>query len=267
MHTRLRLAGAGHRRARVSTPKIRDEGKGPVASAGGTLKLRNYDVPLAFPGVLMSKAAVRLCLLMALFLTLAACSGSDRIQSAGADSTLDSAAPPPENTTAAEQPQAARGGNPGIKVASLPVGGNEDGSPCFQVSWSGDTIPDGVGAVITSVVFPAGTYEQESTPCSTPPCVGHALTALDTRCSLTITPVDSSATDRDRDHPVSVTVNGFAVCDDNSSAACQDFTAALLAQSANGSLTVDPPIAPAPAGSAPGPDTTTTEATNAGPGG
>jgi hypothetical protein len=222
----------------------------------------------------MSKAAVRLCLLMALFLSLAACSGTDRIQSSGADSTLNSAAPPPENTTAVEQPQAARGDNPGIKVASLPVGGNEKGGPCFQVSWSGDTIPDGVGAMITSVVFPTGTYDQESTPCGTPPCVGHALRASDTECSLTITPVDSNATDRDRDHPVNVIVNGFAVCDDNSSAACQGFKKALLDQSANGSLTVDPPIAPgttqepAPTDSAPGPDTTTTpEATNASPGG
>lgn len=222
----------------------------------------------------MSKAAVRLCLLMALFLSLAACSGSDPIQSSSADSTLDSAAPPPENTTAVEQPQAARGDNPGIKAASLPVGGQENGDPCFQVSWSGETIPDGVGAMITKVEFPAGTYDQENTGCSGPPCVGHALTASDTQCSLTITPVDSSAKGRDLDHRVTVTVYGFAVCDDNGSAICQDFKTALSAQSTNGSLQVAPPItsgttqAPAPTDSAPGPDTTTTpEATNASPGG
>ena len=216
----------------------------------------------------MSKAACRLCLLMALFLSLAACAGSDQAQPSGDASVLGTAAPPPENTTAVEQPQATREDNPGIEVASLPVGGNEDGGPCFQVSWSGDTIPDGVGARITSVVFPAGTYAQENTPCSSPPCVGHILTASATQCSLTITPLDSSATDRDRDHPVNVTVNGSAWCNDNSSAACQDFTAALLAQSANSSLTVDPPIAPPPPDSPAGPDSTTTPAaTDAVPGG
>ena len=222
----------------------------------------------------MSKAAVRLCLLMALFLSLAACSGSDPIQSSSADSTLDSAAPPPENTTAVEQPQAARGDNPGIKAASLPVGGTENGDPCFHVSWSGDTIPDGVGAMITKVEFPADTYDQENTGCSGPPCVGHALTASDPQCSLTITPVVSSHKGRDSNHPVRVMVYGFAVCDDNSSAICQGFKTALSTQSTNGSLEVAPPIAeittqaPAPTDSAPGPGATTTPpATDASPGG
>ena len=160
----------------------------------------------------MSKAAVHLFLLVMLLLPLASCSRSSPIESVGSDSTLATRAPSTENTTAVEQPLPAGGGNPAIKAAPLPVGGNEDGGPCLGVSWSGDSIPDGVGAVIKSVDFEPDTYQRADSQCAqTPACIDHVLRASDTRCFVGIEPTNSAATGRDPVDPVSVTVQGYVV--------------------------------------------------------
>jgi len=203
----------------------------------------------------MSKAAVRFFLLMTLLLPLASCSGSSRIDSSGSDSPLATGAPPTENTTAVEQPLPPGGGNPAIQVAPLPVGGNDPGDPCLQVSWSGDTIPDGVGAMIKSVDFEPNTYQRADNECSTKPaCIDHVLRASDTQCFLGIMPTNRDATDRNQADPVSVTVNGYVVCANENGADCTSFKSAVKKQP--GSLTVARPTvpgaAPAPQDSAPG---------------
>lgn len=229
------------------------------------------DVPLSCLGVLMSKAAVRFFLLVTLLLSLTSCSGSTRVASAGSDSTLATGAPSPENTTAVEQPLPAGGGNPAIKAAPLPVGGNEDGGPCLQVSWSGDAIPDGVGAMITSVVFEPNTYTRADNNChTTPACINHVLRKSDTQCFLGIMPTDPAATSRDPADPVAVTVNGYVVCVDENAAVCTSFKESVTQQP--GSLTVARPIVggptPAPQDSATGSGSDATpQSTSASPGG
>lgn len=195
----------------------------------------------------MSKAACRLCLILAFLLGLPACSGSGAAQPSGDVSVLGTAAPPTENTTAVEQPQAARGDNPGIKVASLPVGGSSEGAPgpggvqCLGVNWvlTSDPLPAGVSVVLTEVRFDPDVYRPASGSCPLPSCVGFVFQGSDRACDLAIRPkADGETTLSDTD--VQAFADGRVLCADSEGSACKDFLTSVRGQSST--LTVKLPV-------------------------
>jgi hypothetical protein len=199
----------------------------------------------------MSKIAVRFWLCVVFLLALTACSGSNAVQS-GSTSALATGAPSTENTTAVEQPLPARGGNPGISVASLPIGGQSegatgtDGAQCVRVNWilsaSGDTIPSGLAVEITSVAFEPDAYRVADNPCQEPPCIGHIFRASELVCDLPIRPTDASATGLSETEQVSVSAQGRVLCTDYGDVACKTFVSAV--RGSPQTLTVPLPISP-----------------------
>ena len=192
----------------------------------------------------MSKAAVRTCMSVVLLLALSACSGASPDQPGSTPTVAaDAAAPPTENTTAVEQPLPPQEGKPGISVATLPIGGNDQGlDPCVQVSWSGGDIPQGYGAEINGVGFEPDAYQQSDASCPGSPCMGHVFRANELQCDLAIRPSDASKTDRSGNEQVKVFMDGRVLCPDYSAAACTDFAESVRKQSS--SMTLALPISP-----------------------
>ncbi len=227
----------------------------------------------------MSKAAYRLCLLLAVLLSLAACSGSGPAQPSGDVSVLGTAAPPTENTTAVEAPQAPRGGNPGIRVASLPVGGSSELAPgsdivqCLRVKWVlSDSIPAGLSVALVDVHFDSEVFSPAS-GCPLPSCVGYVFQGSDTACDKAIRPKESGMSILLSTTSVSASAEGRVRCADSEGAACKDFLALARSQPSTLSATLPVPT-PTPesgtGGNAPPQTTspeTTSPATSAGPGG
>jgi hypothetical protein len=234
-------------------------------------------------GVLMSKAAARLLLPVALLLVVTACSGDRQAQTdPGPTVAIDGAAPPTERTAAVEQPLPRQDGEPGIKVASLPIGGAEGGGPCVQVSWSGNQIPEGFGVKVNKVRFEPGTYTLADNACtgSQPSCAGFVFRASETGCLLAIRPADPLKTERIQSERVSLRMTGRALCPDYGDAACGTFVTDVV--KAPSSMTVARPSRPTaptsdarpgdgngkPAGTSSGPDPgTPSQDTGTGPGG
>jgi hypothetical protein len=184
--------------------------------------------------VLMSQAAVRSRLPVVVFVVvnaLAACSGADQTQPVSVAGTVASAAPSTENTTAVEKPQAPRGGNPGIAVASLPVGGQSAGSPgtggaqCLSVNWvlTTNPIPPGLAVKVTDFAFDPGVYRVTDDPCPGSPCSGFTFQGSERACDLPVRPVVATATALSETEQVTVSMGGHVLCTDYSGAACRTF--------------------------------------------
>ncbi|HYO19811.1 MAG TPA: hypothetical protein VES02_14230 [Dermatophilaceae bacterium] len=214
----------------------------------------------------MSKPAARWCLPVVLLLALAACSGSGQTRSVSVAGTAADAQPSTENTTALEKPQAPREGNPGIPVATLPVGGasegllGSDGAQCLPVSWSRIDIPAGYAAAVGDVTFEPEVFLTASRGCPNPPCHGYVFRSSSGACDVPVRPKDPSETALG-DSAVAVSVTGLVLCPDESSDACAEFRTAVL--SAPPSLSIQQPAKPAlpetGAGSGAAPGTTTAD--------
>jgi len=220
----------------------------------------------------MSKAAVRWCLPVVLLLALAACSGSDQTQSVSVAGTAADVQPSTENTTALEKPQQPKGGNPGIEVATLPVGGApptpespEPGTAqCLTVGWSPSSGPKaltaGVSVKVLDVIIEG--YDT-GTECPGSPCVDYVFSVSENSCDVSLTPTDESKTERGAPE-VPVKVSGRVLCTDPGGASCQAFEDAL--DGGTSDLSVPAPIAPGtPPDQAP-PETTTSSGANNAPG-
>lgn len=212
----------------------------------------------------MSKAAVRFCLPVAFLLALTSCSGAHSVQLDSASTpglSLDATPPPTENTTAAEQPLPPRDGNPGISVATLPVGGQSGGSPgtggvqCVQVNWilstAGDTIPAGLAVEITGAAFEPDAYRLTDDACPGPPCIAHVFRASALACDLPIRPRLDGATGLSETEQVSVSVQGRVLCTNYDGAPCKTFVEAVRGEPQTISLPL--PVSPdTPSGSTTG---------------
>jgi len=181
----------------------------------------------------MSTVVVRLTLPALIFLALSACSGPDPGQQVGVAvaGTAVNAPPSTEGTTAVERPRPLRQGNPAISVASLPVGDPEgfaladDGSQCVHVSWiQSDSIPQGVGVLVTGATFVPDVYRPGSFSCERPTCAGHVFHGTDLTCDLAIRPWGKSETSLLNDPPVSMSLTGQVLCADFASDLCRTFT-------------------------------------------
>jgi len=191
----------------------------------------------------MSKAALRFFLPMALFLVLTACSRSDSVQlesgSSSGQATEDGSSPQTENTAAPEQPLPSKDGNPGIEVASLPIGGQSegsqgtDGAQCLKVNWilstTENAIPEGLAVKITGAAFEPDAYRAVDGGCQGPPCIGHAFRAAELACDLPIRPTEADATGLSQTEEVSVSLQGRIVCTDWSADTCRTFVEAVRA--------------------------------------
>jgi len=191
----------------------------------------------------MSKAAVRLILPIVLFLVLTSCSRSGSVQlesgSSAGQATEGASPPPTENTAAAEQPLPSKGGNPGIEVASLPIGGQSQGSPgtdgaqCVKVNWilstAANSIPDGLAVEITGAAFEPDVYRAVNGGCQRPPCIGRAFRAAELACDLPIRPTEAGATALSETEEVSVSLQGRIVCTDWNADSCRTFVEAVRA--------------------------------------
>jgi len=181
----------------------------------------------------MSKAAVRFFLPVLCLLVLTACSGDNPAQP-GSDVSLDGASPATE-TGGVEQPLPPEDGNPGISVASLPVGGQSEGSPgdqCVRVSWilssTDNKIPGGLAVKITGAAFAPDRYVQADHGCQGPPCVGLTLSAGELRCDLPIRPKDAGATELSPGDEVAMSMRGRVLCTDYGGDPCRSFADAVL---------------------------------------
>jgi hypothetical protein len=221
----------------------------------------------------MSKAAFRACLPVLLLLALAACSGADQSRSVSVAGTAANAEPSTENTTAVEKPQAPRQGNPGVQLASLPVGGTgpdsqgPDGVRCVTVNWSpssdASALKEGYAVVVATVEVPAE-YSQAEGGCAGPPCVGHIFRPSSLACEVSIRPSDASKTElgtKSKD----LSMTGQVLCPDQGSALCKDFTARVDSDPRR--VTVTLPVAPGSPSAPPDSNTGSTSgsATNAPP--
>lgn len=185
----------------------------------------------------MTKAAFRL-LAVAFLLALAACSGADPVQldSSSTQGSIDGAPPATEDPGALEQPLPPRDGNPGISVATLPVGGQgggsgTDGVQCVQVNWllstSQDAIPAGLAVEITGAAFEPDAYVVTDGSCEGPPCIDYIFQASEVACDLPIRPSVAGATELSDSEEVSVSVQGRVLCTDYDAAPCRTFVEAV----------------------------------------
>jgi hypothetical protein len=146
---------------------------------------------------------------------------------------LGSGAPATESSGAVEQPLPPRGNNPGITVASLPIGGGGGGSSgegalqCIRVNWilssSGSAIPAGLAVNITGVTFEPDVYQPAEGPCQGPPCIGFTFKLSEIACDLPIRPKSSEATSLSESEQVTVSAQGRVLCSDYGSSPCKDF--------------------------------------------
>lgn len=181
----------------------------------------------------MSKAAVRLGLPLLCLLALTACSG-DSTAGSGSEVSLDGASPATE-TGGVEQPLPPEDGSPVISVASLPVGGQSEGSPgdqCVRVSWilssTENTIPGGLSVKITGVAFAPDRYVQADHGCAGPACVGLTLSSAELRCDLPIRPTETTATELSESDEVKMSLKGRVLCTDYDANPCKTFAATVL---------------------------------------
>jgi len=134
-----------------------------------------------------------------------------------------------------EQPLPPEDGNPGISVASLPVGGQAVGSPgdqCVQVSWilssTDNNIPRGLAVKITGVGFKPARYVQADHGCQGPACIGLTLSSAELRCALPIRPTDRTATELSESDKVKLSLKGRVLCTDYDVSPCKSFAATVL---------------------------------------
>jgi len=198
----------------------------------------------------MSKAAVRLGLLVVFVLILAACSGGDRNEPVTVAGTAVEAPPSTENTTALEQPQAPGADKPGVSLASLPIGDPDgfsrdgDGAQCIHVTWiqSPGAIAEGLGVQVTGASFVPPVYRSGSFSCERPTCEGHVFRGADLTCDLSIRPVRESETELLDDPPVIMSLQGQVLCTDFTSDSCKNFAGEVRDQAQTLSLKL--PAAP-----------------------
>lgn len=206
----------------------------------------------------MSKPVFRL-LAVALVLALAGCSGDDQAQldSSSTQGSIDGAPPATEDPGALEQPLAPRNGNPGIPVASLPIGGQSggpgtDGVQCVQVNWllstNGDAIPAGLAVEITGAAFEPDAYLVTDGSCEGPPCIDYIFQASEVACDLPIRSSVAGATELSDSEEVSVSVQGRVLCTDYDAAPCRTFVEAVRGepQTISVGLPVSPEAPPDP---------------------
>jgi hypothetical protein len=179
----------------------------------------------------MSKSAACLGLPVMFVLALAGCSGGDRNEPVSVAGTAADATPSTENTTAVEQPQAPGNDKPGISLASLPVGDPDGfsldgtGAQCIHVTWiqSSDAIPEGLGVLVTGAGFVPEVYRTSSSSCKRPTCVGHVFHGSDLTCDLSIRPIRDTETTLLNSPPVTMSLQGQALCADFAADSCKDF--------------------------------------------
>lgn len=205
----------------------------------------------------MSKAAVRFFLPVALLLALTACSGTNQDQPAS-ESVLGvatEATPAEENTTAVEQPLPPRDDNPGISVATLPIGGGSGGpigaagAQCVRVNWilstTGDSIPAGLSVEITGAAFEPDVYRVTDDACQGPPCIGKIFRASERACDVPIRPRVAGATGLNESEEVKLSAQGRVLCTNYDGAPCKSFVAAVHGEPQTISLAL--PVWPDPA--------------------
>jgi hypothetical protein len=197
----------------------------------------------------MFKVAARLGLPVVIVLALVACSGSDRGEPVDVAGTAAEAPPSTKSTTSVEQPRAPREDNPGISVASLPIGAPDgfslksDGAQCVHVDWAlSDTIPTGLGVLVTGATFVPKVYRLARVSCERPTCVGHLFHGTDLTCDLAIRPARADERSLLNDPKVTTSLKGQVVCADFASAACRTFTAEVRTRAQN--LLLKLPAAP-----------------------
>jgi hypothetical protein len=156
-----------------------------------------------------------------------------------------------ESSGAVEQPLPARGDNPGVTVASLPIGGGSGGSSgsgglqCVRVNWilsSGVALPDGLAVSITGATFEPDVYQSVGSPCEGQTCIGFTFKLSEVACDLTIKPKRADATELSDSEQVSVSMQGRVLCTDSGSTPCKDFV--RVVHGSPRTLTVPLPIAP-----------------------
>jgi len=184
----------------------------------------------------MSKAAVRTCLPVVFLLALAACSGAEPTDSVSVAGTAANAPPSTENTTAVEEPQAPRKGDPALQLASLPIGGagpnstGPDGNRCVTVNWSptddAASLTEGYGVAVVTVNIDPEAYLQTDGACPGPPCIGHTFRSSDPACDVSLRPTDASQTDLGAKE-IPLSMKGEVLCPDPGSKPCQDFRDAV----------------------------------------
>jgi hypothetical protein len=183
----------------------------------------------------MSKSACRRVLPVVVLLLLTACSGGGGAQPE-ASPTVDigGGEPATESSGAVEQPLPPSGDNPGIKMASLPIGGGggggssgDGGLQCVRVNWilsaSGSAIPGGLAVRITGASFAPNAYRTANSPCQGPPCIGFTFELSEIACDLPIRPKRSDATSLSETDQVAVSIQGRVLCTDYGSSLCKDF--------------------------------------------
>jgi hypothetical protein len=204
-------------------------------------------------GFTMPKAGRRL-LTVTLLLVLTACSGGGGAQPESSP-TVDIGGGGTATETpggAAEQTLAPRGGNRGITVASLPVGGGSGGAfensgvQCVRVNWllstSGAAIPAGLAVNITGSTFRPDVFRPADSPCEGPPCIGFTFKSSEVACDLPIRPRKASDTNVSDVEQVTLSMQGRVLCTDYASSRCKSFAAEVRARPKT--LKVPLPIAP-----------------------
>jgi hypothetical protein len=204
----------------------------------------------------MSKTSARLCLPVLSLLILTACSDADQTppvsvagSAAEASPSMESLEPSIENTAVPEKPQEARRGNPGLSIASLPIGEGGEFSAesgdhlCVSPSWTGQdaaALTAGIAVKVTSVDIP-DEYRKAGT-CAGDPCFGYTFTESSGPCSVSLRSKDKSKTTRSYDVTGAVTLKGRALCTDPGGSTCLAFVkqAELIKQS----LTIPLPVKP-----------------------
>ena len=250
---------------------------GTAADLSGTLEPAQSSPTRRPPclGVLMSKAAVRTCLPVLFLLALAACSGAQPTDSVSVAGTAAEAPPSTENTTAVEEPQAPKEGDPAIQVASLPIGGTgpdstgPDGNRCVTANWAptddAASLTQGYGVTVTTVILDPDAYLQTDGACPGPPCIGHTFRTSDLACDVSLRPTEAGKTDLGAQE-IALSMKGEVLCPAPGSQPCQDFRDAV--ENDPRRVTVRVPVAPqAPADSNTGSgDTTPSETSSTGSG-
>ena len=157
--------------------------------------------------------------------------------------------PSPEPTTPTTTTTTRRG-NPAIKVARLPVGGDasddltDPSRQCAHVTWIASPqgqIPGGTAVEITRVLFDPPVFEVAAGGCAgsqRPSCVHYLFRRGALECDLGVRVRGPVADDANP----SVGFSGLVYCPSNSSASCRSFLAALATeQQLSVSLNVPPP--------------------------
>lgn len=160
--------------------------------------------------------------------------------------------PATESSGAVQQPLQSTGGNPGFDVASLPIGGQSEGTfgdsgvQCVRVNWTlpppGGAIPAGIAVLVTGASFAPDVFDPENAPCELAPCVGFTFKLSEVACDLPIGPRQANATGLSDSERATLTLRGLIACTDKDSATCTSFVSAV--RGSPQTLTVPLPIVP-----------------------